>query len=128
MVTGGSAVTAMVRHGLSCVNQPLSLVPRFFRTTRRRVSSPPGSRPSIAMRTRGDAPWIGAMTMGHGLSRRMAATAAPRRGLAPTLAPLDRTRCPVDGRYHRAAEPDAEVIHRPRGDRRELVQTAPRHA
>jgi len=51
-------------------------------------------------------------------ARRLAATAATRRGWAPTVAPLDRPSVHVDGRGHRAEAPAAAVMHRTRGDRR----------
>jgi hypothetical protein len=52
------------------------------------------------------------------LYRRMAATAAERLGLTPRVAPLERTSCPGDGRYHSDTAPDAHVVHITRGERR----------
>ena len=49
----------------------------------------------------------------------MAATAARRRGLTPTVVHLDRTSVPVDGRDNRREEPDAHVMHLTRGDSRD---------
>jgi transposase len=49
----------------------------------------------------------------------MAPTAAHRLGFTPTLAHLDRTSFHVDGRDHSAEEPDAHVMHSPRGSSRD---------
>ena len=49
----------------------------------------------------------------------MAATAAGRLGLAPHVAPLDRTSVHVDGRDDSDHAPDEPVVHLTRGDRRE---------
>jgi Domain of unknown function (DUF4277) len=120
MVTGGSAVNAMVRKGLGCVHQPRDLVPLFFQNQPTpRLIAPGGEAPPLQDDPRGrplerlDADGVTA------LYRFMAATAAPRLGLAPPLAPLDRTRFPGDGRDHRAAAPAAEGMPRTRGDSRE---------
>jgi hypothetical protein len=51
-------------------------------------------------------------------SRLRAAIAAPRVGLAATFAPRASPSVPVEGRAHRAEEPEAEVMHRTRGDSR----------
>ena len=49
----------------------------------------------------------------------MAATAAGRLGLAPPVAPLERTSVHVDGRDDRDHAPDAPVVHLTRGESRE---------
>ena len=56
MVTGGSAVKAMVRNGLGLVNQPLSLVPRCVQNAPPPRLIPPGSMPRISLMRRWDAP------------------------------------------------------------------------
>jgi transposase len=53
------------------------------------------------------------------LYRLIAATAAQRLGLTPTVTPRDTTSFPVDGRYHSAEAPDAQVVHIPHGYSRE---------
>src|SRR5262245_30123550 len=120
MVTVGNAVNAMVLNGLGVVTQPLDLVPRFCQHTPTQRLIAPG----IAAQPRHDD------TLGRAwdlleddgvtaLYRLMAATAAPRLGLAPLLAPLESPSVPVDGRDNSAEEPDAEGIHLTRGDRRD---------
>jgi transposase len=49
------------------------------------------------------------------LYRLITVTAAPRLGLPPTLAHLDSTSVHVDGRDHRAEEPDTPIIPSTRG-------------
>jgi transposase len=102
------------------VNQHLSLVPRFLqhKPTQRLIA------PGIAAQHLHDDTLGRALDRLYGsgvtaLSRLLAATAAQRRGLAPTLAPLDRTSCHGDGRDNSAEEPDAEVMHIPRGSSRD---------
>jgi len=55
---------------------------------------------------------------GTARARRLAATAATRRGGAPTVAPRDRPSVHVDGREPRAEAPAAAVRPRTRGARR----------
>jgi transposase len=49
----------------------------------------------------------------------MAATAAKRVGLAPTVVPLDSTSFHVEGRSNRDKDPAAQVIQLTRGDSRD---------
>ncbi len=120
MVTAGHAVTAMGLNGLGFVNQQLSLVPHFFQHK-------PLARllaPAMQASHRNDD------TLGRALETLdaygvtelyslIAATAAKRLGLAPTFPPLDSTSFHVDGRSNSAQEPEAEVMHIPRGYRRD---------
>ena len=117
--TVGAAVNAMVRHGLGWNNQARSLVPRFFQhqPTSRRMAPHVTPAPRHAA-ARGRAVATLDDDGVTACSRRLAATAAPRRGWAPTGAPLDRPSVHVDGREHRAAAPEAAVMPRTRGDRR----------
>jgi transposase len=120
IVTAGSAVKAMVLNGLGVVNQQLSLVPRFFQ-----------HKPTQRLITPGiDAQHLHDDTLGRvwdilydsgvtELSSLLAATAAQRLGLAPTFAHLDRTSFHVDGRYNSAEDPEAQVMHIPRGSSRD---------
>ena len=120
LVTAGTAVTAMGLNGLGFVNQPLDLVPHFFqqKPSARLLAS------GIAAKPRNDDTWGRALETldACGVTERyrlIAATAARRRGRAPTLAQLESTRVHVDGRSNRAEEPEAQVMHRTRGYRRE---------
>jgi transposase len=120
LVTVGSAVKAMVLNGLGLVNQPRYRVPRFLQNT----PTPRLIAPGV------DAQHLHDDTLGRtldmlydygvtALDSLMAATAAPRLGLAPTFAHLERTSVHVDGRDNSAEEPAAEVIHRTRGASRD---------
>ncbi len=120
IVTVGSAVKAMVLNGLGFVHQQLSLVPRFFQNKPTQRLIAPGV----------EAQHLHDDTLGRTLellydygvtelSSLIAATAAPRLGLTPTFAHLDRTSFHVDGRYNSAEEPEAEVMHITRGYRRD---------
>src|SRR4029450_13152328 len=116
IVTAGHAVKAMVLNGLGFLNQQLYLVPHFFQNK-------PISRliaPAIQARHLNDD------TLGRALDTLydygvtelyslMATTAAKRLGLAPTFTHLDRTSFHVDGRSNSDEEPDAHVMHIPRG-------------
>lgn len=53
------------------------------------------------------------------LSSLLAATAAERLGRAPRLVPLDPTRFHGEGRDNSDEEPGEQVVHSPRGDRRD---------
>jgi transposase len=116
IVTVGNAVKAMVLHGLGLVHQQLSLVPQFVQNkpTQRLIA------PGI------DAQHLHDDTLGRALATLydygvteiyslLAATAAQRLGLAPTFAHLDSTSFHVDGHSNSAEEPDADVVHIPRG-------------
>jgi len=120
IVTVGNAVKAMVLNGLGFVNQQLSLVPRFFQNKPTQRLIAPGV----------EAQHLHDDTLGRALdllydygvtelSRLIAATAAPRLGLTPTFAHLDRTSFHVDGRSNSTEEPEAEVMHITRGYRRD---------
>lgn len=121
IVTTGDAVNAMVLNGLGCVNQHLYVVPRLFQ------DQPP---------SRLLAPWLIEAhqlkdeALGRALdtlddddvtalSRLSAATAAERLGLAPRVAPLERTSCHGDGHYHSGEEPAEQVVHSTRGSSRD---------
>jgi hypothetical protein len=115
----GEAVKAMGRHGLGCITQALSLVPRFFpHKPTARLMAPRVAPAQLTDEALGRALETLDDYGVTALSRRMAATAATRRGWAPTCAHLARTSLHVDGRYHREEEPDAAVMHITRGDRR----------
>ena len=100
MVTAGQAVKAMGLNGLGFVNQQLSLIPHFFQHK-------PTSRllaPAVA------ASHLHEATLGRALEtlyaygvtdryRLMAATAARRVGLAPTVLHRDRTRVHGEWRF-----------------------------
>jgi len=120
IVTVGNAVKARVRNGLGFVNHQRYLVPRLFpnKPTHRLLA------PGI------EAPHLNDATLGRALDpldgagvtaryRLMAATAAQRLGLTPTVVHLDSTSFHVDGRDNSAEAPDAHVIHNPRGYSRE---------
>jgi len=120
IVTAGHAVKAMVLNGLGFVHQQLYLVPQFSQNQ-------PTSRliaPAIAPEHLHDD------TLGRALDtlydygvtelyRLIAATAAARLGLAPTVAHRDSTSFHVDGRYNSDAPPDEQVVHSTRGDSRD---------
>jgi transposase len=112
MVTAGHAVKALVLNGLGVVNQPLSLVPRFFQDQ-------PRSRRLAPLLI--DATHRHDETRGRALDtlddcdvtalyRLMAATAAERLGLAAPCAHLESTSFHVDGRDNRDEEPAAQVV------------------
>ena len=117
IVTTGEAVKAMVLNGLGCVNQPLSLVPRFFQ-----------DKPLARLL----APWLieahqlNDDALGRALDTRdaddvtalyrlIAATAAERLGLASRVAHLESTSFPVDGHDNSGEEPAEPVVHITRG-------------
>jgi transposase len=116
IVTVGNAVKAMVLNGLGFVNQQLYLIPMFFlnKPTHRLLA------PAI------DANHLNDDTLGRALDTLyeygvtelyslIAATAARRLGLTPTVAHLDSTSFHVDGRYNSREEPAPQVIHITRG-------------
>ena len=111
IVTAGNAVKAMGRNGLGFVNQRLDLVPQFFQhTPTARLIAPAMAPAHLNDDTLGRALETLDDDGVTALYRLMAATAAQRLGLAPTVAHLDRTSFHVDGRDKRDEEPDAQVI------------------
>jgi hypothetical protein len=110
----------MVLNGRGCLNQARSLVPRVLphQPTSRRMSPRVAPKPrhedalGRALEPR-DAAGVTAR------DSRLAATAVPRLGRAPRVGQLDRPRFQVDGRDNRDAAPDAPVMHRTRGSRRD---------
>jgi transposase len=120
IVTVGNAVKAMVLNGLGIVNQQRYWVPMFFHKK-------PTSRllaPGIDAQHRNDDPLGRSVEMlyAYGVTARyslVATSAAQRLGFTPPFAHLDRTSVHVEGRYHRAEEPDTHVMHMTRGDSRE---------
>ena len=121
LVTAGHAVNAMVLNGRGCVNQPRSLGPRCFQDTPTARRWTPAW---IEAKPRPDEALGGAVDTldDDGVTARdrlRAATAAERRGLAPTVAQRERPRCQVEGRDHHDEPPDAQVVPITRGDRRE---------
>ena len=102
--TVGEAVHAMGRHGRGGSDPARSRVPRCcqLQPPARRMAPrvAPAPRPAAA---RGRAWETLEDDGGTARARRLAATAATRRGVAPTVAPLDRPSCHVDGREHRYA-------------------------
>lgn len=119
-LTTGEAVKAMVLNGLGCINQALSLVPRFLQNTpTSRLIAPrvaPDQRNDDALGRALDTRYADGVTA---LDSLLAATAAERLGLTPRLAHLDRTSVHVDGRYNRDAAPEEPVMHSTRGYRRD---------
>ena len=119
-LTVGEAVKALLLNGLGCINQALSLVPRFFQNTpTSRLISPrvvPAQLHDDALGRAVDTLYAAGVTA---LSSLIAATAAERLGLAPRFAHLDSTSLHVAGRYNSAQAPDARVIHITRGYRRD---------
>ena len=119
-LTVGEAVNAMVRNGLGFINQALYLVPRCFhnKPTYRRISPrvAPDQRNDDALGRALDTLYAYGVTA---LYRLIAATAARRLGLAPTLVPLDTTSFHVDGRYNSDAEPAEHVVHITKGSSRD---------
>jgi len=116
LVTAGPAVQAMGLNGLGCLTQPLSLVPHCFQNKPlARLIAPgmPASHRNEDTRGRAlDTLYEAGLTA---LYRLIAATAATRWGLTPPFAPLDMTRCHVDGRSNSEAAPDEQVVHMPHG-------------
>jgi transposase len=116
----GEAVKAMGRNGLGFLNQGRSRVPRCFpkKPTSRHLA--PRVAPEQlhddavgrALETRDDY----GVTALYSLR---AATAAQRLGLAPRVAPRDRTSLHGDGRSKSEEEPEAEVLHSTRGSSRD---------
>jgi hypothetical protein len=121
LVTAGHAVKAMGLNGLGFVNQPRSLVPRFFQDTprSRRVAPWVIDAKHLHDATRGRA--LDTLDEGDvtALSRLMAATAAERLGLAAPVAQLESPSCHVDGRDNRDEAPAAQVVHITQGYRRD---------
>jgi hypothetical protein len=112
IVTVGHAVKAMVLNGLGFVNPQLALVPHFFH----HKPLPRLIAPGIPARHLHDDPLGRALdTLSEtgltALSSLMAATAAQRLGLTPTVTPLETPSFHVDGRYNSAEAPDAQVVH-----------------
>jgi transposase len=109
----------MGRNGLGLLTQHLSLVPHCFQNKPLARLIAPGMQASHRNEdTLGralDTLYEAGLTA---LYRLIAATAATRLGLTPPFAPLDTTRCHVDGRYHSEAAPDEQVVHIPHGYRR----------
>lgn len=115
IVTAGHAVKAMVLTGLGFLKQQLYLVPHFFQNKPLARIIAPGIQASH----------LNAATLGRPLDTRyeaggtalyslIAATAAKRLGLTPTVTHLDSTSFHVDGRYNReeAAEEHGMPITR----------------
>jgi hypothetical protein len=120
MVTAGHAVKAMVLNGLGFRNQQLSLVPHFFQNKPRARLMAPGMQASHLH----DDPLGRALDTLYdfgvtALYDLMAAPAATRLGLTRMFRHRDTTRLHVDGRYHSAQPPDAQVVHIPQGYRRD---------
>jgi transposase len=119
-LTVGEAVKALVLNGLGFINQALYLVPRFFhnKPTSRLISPrvTPAQLNDEALGRAWDTLYASGVTALYSL---LAATAAPRLGLAPTFAHLASTSFHVDGRYNCAEEPTEQVIHITRGYSRE---------
>ena len=115
-LTVGEAVKAMVLNGLGFINHALYLVPRFFQNKpTSRLISPrvtPAQLNDDALGRVLDTLYASGGTALYSL---IAATAAQRLGLSPTLAHLDSTSFHVDGRYNCAEEPTEQVIHITRG-------------
>ena len=120
MVTVGNAVKALVRNGLGVGNQQRYRVPMVFQHT----PTPRLLAPGLEASHRHDD------TLGRALAtleaygvtalyRLVATTAAHRRGLPPTFAPLESPSFPGEGRDNSAEEPAAQVLHMTPGDRRE---------
>ena len=97
--TVGEAVKAMVLNGLGCINQALSLVPRFCQNNpTSRLISPrvaPEQRNADALGRTLETLYAYGVTELYSL---IAATAAQRLGLAPRFTHLDSTSFHVDGR------------------------------
>jgi transposase len=115
-LTVGEAIKALVLNGLGCINQALSLVPRFFHNTptSQRISPrvTPAPLNDDALGRAVETLYASGVTELYSL---IAATAAQRLGLAPTFVHLDSTSFHVDGRYHCDEEPAEQVMHITRG-------------
>jgi transposase len=119
-VTVGNAVQAMLLHGLGVVNQQLYWVPMVFHhQPTDRLLAPESTANHRNDEARGRALETLSAYGVTALSRLIAATAARRLGLPPTVVHLDRTSLHVAGRDHSGAAPDAHVIHSTRGYRRD---------
>jgi transposase len=118
--TVGEAVNAMVRKGLGCINQALSLVPRVchHQPTYRRIAPrvTPAQRNDDALGRALDTLDADGVTE---RSRLLAVSAATRRGRCPTDTPLDTTSVHVDGRDHSDEAPAAQVVPSTTGSSRE---------
>src|SRR5439155_10619199 len=117
IVTAGHAVKAMVLNGLGFLNQQLYLVPHFFQNKPISRLIAPGI---LASHLNDD-------TLGRALDTLydfgvtalyslIAATAARRLGLTPTVTHLDTTSFHVDGRYNSDEAPDEQVVDITQGD------------
>jgi len=109
--TAGHAVTAMVLNGLGCVNQQLYLGPHFCQHKPLARLIAPGLRASPLP----DDPLGRALATLYdlgvtALSSLIAATAATRLRLTPTVSHLDTTSFHVDGRSNRAQAPDEQGV------------------
>jgi transposase len=115
-LTVGEAVKALVLNGLGFINQALYLVPRFFQNKpTSRLIAPrvaPAQLNDDALGRALDTLYAYGVTELYSL---IAATAAMRLALTPTVAHLDSTSFHVDGRYNSEEEPETEVIHITRG-------------
>ncbi len=119
-LTVGEAIKAMGLNGLGFITQALYLVPRFFH------NKPPSQRMSPrvtpapltddALGRALDTLSASGVTELYSL---IAATAAQRLGLAPTLVPLDSPSVHVDGRSNCDEEPAEQGMHLTRGDSRD---------
>jgi transposase len=116
----GEAVKARGLNGLGCINQALSLVPRWFhnKPTSRLIS------PRVASeQLNDDALGRASDTLdAYGVTEHynvLAAKAAERLGLTPRVAHSDSTSFHTDGRYNSDEELAPQVIHITRGDSRD---------
>ena len=120
IVTAGHAVKAMVLNGLGFLNQQLSLVPHFFQHKPISRLIAPGIQAShLNDDTLGralDTLYDYGVTALYSL---IAATAATRLRLTPTVTHLDTTRFHVEGRSTSAEAPDEQVVHIPQGSSRD---------
>jgi transposase len=120
LVTAGHAVNAMGLHGRGCVNPPRSLVPRLFpNNPTSRLITPGITAEPLHDEALGRALATLSADGVTALDRLMAATAAERFGLAPTVAHLDRPSGHVDGRDNRAEAAEAHGMHSTRGSSRD---------
>jgi transposase len=118
--TGGEAVKAMGLNGLWVSQSSPVPGPRcFHHEPTSRLSSPRVAPAHLNDDALGRA-WNTLDAAGVPARYRLiATTAAKRLGLAPRMAPIDRTSVPVDGRENRAEEPEAGGMHITRGDSRD---------
>jgi hypothetical protein len=118
-LTAGEAVNARGRNGLGCITQARDRVPRCcqqqptYRLMSPRV--PPAQRHDEALGRTLDTLDGDGVTARY---RRLAVRAATRLGRCPTATPLDPTSVPGEGRDHRDAEPEAQVVPSPKGESR----------